>query len=262
MHELLYPVCQAYDSVFLNADVEVGGTDQKFNILMGRDLQTQYGQEEQVGLFMPILTGLDGVQKMSKSLNNYVGITESPKEMFGKLMSISDEMMPDFFELCTDVPMEETRPDQDRPGIRQAAPDGRKEAPRAGDRSHLPFAPKLRQRPRPSSSASSAITKSPRTCPKLKIDPIDIQNGKVWIVRLLVVGGHGPVQQRGPQADPAGRGDNRRRKDIRPVGQYRGKKRPGAEGWEAEVREDSGVAGSWGGSGIEMPKHQQTGSKA
>ncbi|MCL5102947.1 MAG: tyrosine--tRNA ligase [Armatimonadetes bacterium] len=107
MHELLYPVCQAYDSVILESDVEVGGSDQKFNILMGRDLQTQYGQDEQVGLFMPILTGLDGVQKMSKSLDNYVGITEEPKDMFGKLMSITDEMMPTYFELCTDVPLEE-----------------------------------------------------------------------------------------------------------------------------------------------------------
>ncbi len=107
LHELLYPVCQAYDSVILEADVEVGGTDQKFNILMGRDLQTQYGQEEQVGLFMPILTGLDGVQKMSKSLDNYVGIAEPPKDMFGKLMSISDEMMTEYFTLCTDVSLEE-----------------------------------------------------------------------------------------------------------------------------------------------------------
>lgn len=107
MHELLYPVCQAFDSVELQADVEVGGTDQKFNILMGRDLQTQYGQEEQVGLFMPILTGLDGVQKMSKSLGNYVGVTDEPNDMFGKLMSIADDMMPNFFELCTDVPLEE-----------------------------------------------------------------------------------------------------------------------------------------------------------
>lgn len=107
LHEMLYPMCQAYDSVVLESDVEVGGTDQKFNILLGRDLQSQYGQEEQVGLFMPILTGLDGVQKMSKSLDNYVGITEEPKDMFGKLMSISDEMMPDYFTLCTDVPLDE-----------------------------------------------------------------------------------------------------------------------------------------------------------
>ena len=107
MHELLYPVCQAYDSVELHSDVELGGTDQKFNILMGRDLQTQYGQEEQIGLFMPILPGLDGVQKMSKSLGNYIGITDEPEDMFGKVMSLSDDMMPTYFELCTDVPLPE-----------------------------------------------------------------------------------------------------------------------------------------------------------
>lgn len=103
LHELLYPICQAYDSVVLEADVEVGGTEQKFNIMMGRDLQGQYGLPEQVGLFMPILPGLDGVNKMSKSLGNYVGITEPPKDMFGKLMSIPDALMPSYFELCTDV---------------------------------------------------------------------------------------------------------------------------------------------------------------
>ena len=107
MHELLYPVCQAYDSVELQSDVEVGGSDQKFNILMGRDLQTQYGQEEQIGLFMPILPGLDGVQKMSKSLGNYIGITDEPDDMFGKVMSLSDDMMPTYFELCTDIPLPE-----------------------------------------------------------------------------------------------------------------------------------------------------------
>ncbi len=108
-HEITYPICQAYDSVVLEADIEVGGTEQKFNILMGRALQGAYGKEAQVGLFMPILTGLDGVNKMSKSLGNYVGITEEPQEMFGKLMSISDEQMAEYYELCTDCDMEEIR---------------------------------------------------------------------------------------------------------------------------------------------------------
>ena len=107
VHELTYPICQAYDSVYLESDVEVGGTEQKFNILMGRTLQTAYEKEAQVGLFMPLLVGLDGVNKMSKSLGNYVGITESPKDMFGKLMSLPDEMMLTYFELCTDVDMDE-----------------------------------------------------------------------------------------------------------------------------------------------------------
>ena len=107
LHELLYPIAQALDSVEVKADVEMGGTDQRFNILMGRDLQELHGQEPQVALFMPILVGLDGVQKMSKSLGNYVGITEEPKDMFGKIMSISDDMMPAYFELCTDLPLDE-----------------------------------------------------------------------------------------------------------------------------------------------------------
>ncbi|MGO8735720.1 MAG: tyrosine--tRNA ligase [Terriglobia bacterium] len=103
MHELLYPLSQAYDSVALEADVELGGTDQKFNLLVGRDIQPEYGQEPQVIMTMPILEGLDGVQKMSKSLGNYVGINEPPAEMFGKLMSISDEMMWRYYLLLTDL---------------------------------------------------------------------------------------------------------------------------------------------------------------
>ncbi len=109
LHELLYPLCQAYDSVVLKADIEMGGSDQMFNIMAGRDLQAHYGQDSQVALFMPLLVGLDGVQKMSKSLGNYVGITEPPDSMFGKLMSISDEMMESYFELTTDVPLDEVR---------------------------------------------------------------------------------------------------------------------------------------------------------
>ncbi len=103
MHELLYPLSQAYDSVALEADVELGGTDQKFNLLVGRDIQPEYGQEPQVIMTMPILEGLDGVQKMSKSLGNYVGINEAPAEMFGKLMSISDEMMWRYYLLLSDL---------------------------------------------------------------------------------------------------------------------------------------------------------------
>ena len=101
MHELLYPLAQGYDSVMLKSDVEMGGTDQKFNLLVGRHLQQQYGQEPQVIITLPLLEGLDGVQKMSKSLNNYVGITEAPDDMFGKLMSISDEMMWRYFDLLS-----------------------------------------------------------------------------------------------------------------------------------------------------------------
>jgi tyrosyl-tRNA synthetase len=103
VHELLYPLVQGYDSVALEADVELGGTDQKFNLLVGRELQRAYGQESQVVLTTPILEGLDGVQKMSKSLGNAIGIHESPPEMYGKIMSLSDEMMWRYYELLTDV---------------------------------------------------------------------------------------------------------------------------------------------------------------
>ena len=107
VHELLYPLAQGYDSVALEADVELGGTDQKFNLLVGRELQRAYGQEAQVVLTTPILEGLDGVQKMSKSLGNAVGIHEPPLEMYGKIMSISDDMMWRYYELLTDVQMPE-----------------------------------------------------------------------------------------------------------------------------------------------------------
>jgi tyrosyl-tRNA synthetase len=107
VHELLYPLAQGYDSVALEADVELGGTDQKFNLLVGRELQRQYGQPSQIVLTMPILEGLDGVQKMSKSLGNAIGIKDAPLEMYGKLMSISDQMMWRYYELLTDVQMSE-----------------------------------------------------------------------------------------------------------------------------------------------------------
>ncbi len=107
MHELLYPLAQGYDSVALQADVELGGTDQKFNLLVGRELQRAYGQESQVVLTMPILEGLDGVQKMSKSLGNAIGINEPPLEIYGKVMSISDKMMWRYYELLTDVQLPE-----------------------------------------------------------------------------------------------------------------------------------------------------------
>jgi tyrosyl-tRNA synthetase len=102
IHELLYPLLQAYDSVALEADVELGATEQKFNLLVGREIQREYGQPSQVALTMPILVGLDGQRKMSKSLGNYVGITEPPSAMFGKLMSVSDDMMWPYFDLVTD----------------------------------------------------------------------------------------------------------------------------------------------------------------
>ena len=118
LHELLYPLCQGQDSVALEADVELGGTDQKFNNLMGRELQREVGQSPQVVLLTPLLPGLDGVEKMSKSLGNYIGITEPPAEMFGKAMSVPDSLMPMYFEHATDVPMDEVE------AIRRGLEDG------------------------------------------------------------------------------------------------------------------------------------------
>ncbi|MTI83877.1 MAG: tyrosine--tRNA ligase [Firmicutes bacterium] len=107
VHEFFYPLMQGYDSVALDADIEIGGTDQKFNLLMGRHLQKEYGQEPQVALMMPIIEGLDGVQKMSKSLGNYIGIDEPPAEMYGKTMSIPDDLMIRYYTLLTAVPLDD-----------------------------------------------------------------------------------------------------------------------------------------------------------
>lgn len=107
IHEFIYPLLQGYDSVVLKADVELGGTDQRFNLLMGRDLQKVYGQEQQVVVMMPLLEGLDGEKKMSKSLDNYVGISESPMQIYGKLMSISDDLMIKYYELLSHISIDE-----------------------------------------------------------------------------------------------------------------------------------------------------------
>jgi len=107
IHEFLYPLIQGYDSVHLEADIELGGTDQKFNMLVGRELQKEDGKEPQVVIMLPLLEGLDGVNKMSKSLDNYIGITETPKDMFGKIMSASDELMLRFYELLSHISIDE-----------------------------------------------------------------------------------------------------------------------------------------------------------
>jgi len=109
LHEIMYPLLQAYDSVAIKADIELGGTDQKFNLIVGREIQREYGLEPQVAMLMPILEGLDGKQKMSKSLGNYIGLTDPPNQMYGKVMSISDELIIRYFELATELPKEEIR---------------------------------------------------------------------------------------------------------------------------------------------------------
>jgi tyrosyl-tRNA synthetase len=160
IHEFLYPLCQGYDSVAMKADVELGGTDQKFNLLVGRELQKHYGQAPQCVLMMPLLEGLDGVNKMSKSLGNYIGIAESPTEIFGKLMSVSDDLMWRYYELLSFEPRQRRdRPLQARRGGRGAQPARHQGAAGAGDRRPLPLAVRMPRRRWPSSRRASRLLK-------------------------------------------------------------------------------------------------------
>jgi tyrosyl-tRNA synthetase len=188
LHELLYPLAQAYDSVAIEADIEMGGQDQTFNILAGRDLQREEGQDPQVALFMPLLVGLDGVKKMSKSLGNYVGIAESPDVMFGKLMSISDAMMRDYFVLCTDVPLEEVE------ALLTAAEAGTvnpKDVKRRLAREIIALYHGM-----PAAEAADAewqrvhaAGELPSEMPEVVLSAEAAREGKVWVCKLLVAAG-------------------------------------------------------------------------
>jgi tyrosyl-tRNA synthetase len=184
--EFMYPLVQGYDSVALKADVELGGTDQKFNLLVGRDLQREYGQEPQVIMTLPLLVGTDGVQKMSKSLGNYIGINEPPKEMFGKAMSISDDIMFLYYRLVTDIPMEEVEQ------LEKAVKDGSMH-PRAAkvrlakeicaeyydretaDRAEAEFNKIFVQKDLPDEIEDFAVPAA------------EVKDGKVWLVKVLVL---------------------------------------------------------------------------
>ena len=197
LHELLYPLAQAYDSVAIEADVEMGGQDQTFNILAGRDLQEREGQEPQIAMFMPLLVGLDGTKKMSKSLGNYVGIAESAEVMFGKLMSISDGMMRDYFVLCTDVSEEEI----DRLLQESAAGETNpKDVKRRLAREIIEIYHPAGMNPEgvrtnPAALADEAWQRVhsagelPSDIPDIRIGNDVVRNGKVWICRLLVTAG-------------------------------------------------------------------------
>ena len=186
LHELLYPLMQGYDSVALRSDVEMGGTDQKFNNLVGRTLQKEYDQKPQIVFLMPILEGLDGVQKMSKSLGNYIGITEPPSEMYGKAMSIPDGIMRRYFELCTDVDMDEVerrlREDHPRDTKRSLAREivriyhGEEAAQHADDEFVRVFSQKG----------------VPEEMPTVEIPRADLEDGALFIVRLLVAANLAP----------------------------------------------------------------------
>ena len=192
VHELLYPVAQAYDSVALESDVELGGLDQKFNILQGRDLQREFGQEPQVAIFMPILPGLDGVQKMSKSLGNYVGVTEEPNEMFGKLMSIPDSVMIEYFTLVTDVPMEEITT------IEAGLTDGNLHPMDVKKRLgreivSIYHSPEAAQAAQAEFEHVFSDRETPTDIPEIVVTPELLKDGKLWIVKLLIVAGFAPT---------------------------------------------------------------------
>lgn len=179
IHELIYPLIQAYDSVALKADVELGGTDQLFNLLVGREIQREYGQEPQVIITVPILEGLDGVQKMSKSLGNYVGIMEPPQEMFGKLMSISDDLMWRYYELLTDIPLEELA------RLKQAVAEGRAHPKEVKKRLAMLIVARFHSEAAAREAAEEfervfARKEIPKDIPEIKISP-----GPIWLPQLL-----------------------------------------------------------------------------
>ncbi|MFW5770584.1 MAG: tyrosine--tRNA ligase [Spirochaetota bacterium] len=186
--EFMYPLVQGYDSVALKADIELGGTDQKFNLLVGRDLQREYGQEPQVIMTVPLLVGLDGVQKMSKSLNNYIGIEESPREIFGKVMSISDEVMFLYYELVTDVPREQIN--ESRKGL---------EAGELHPRDvKVKLAKEICKQFHDEEAANNAeaefnrifVNKDvPDDIDEYAIPEDELSDGKIWIIKLLVLTG-------------------------------------------------------------------------
>jgi tyrosyl-tRNA synthetase len=184
----MYPLVQGYDSVALKADVELGGTDQKFNLLVGRDLQREYGQEPQAIITVPLLVGLDGVQKMSKSLNNYIGINEHPKEIFGKTMSIADEIMFRYYELGTDVPMDEVAKLKQDMEAGAAHPRDIK----------IRLAKELCAQFYDQKTADDAEAEfyrifvnkdTPDEIPEFSIDSSELKDDKIWIVKVMTLTG-------------------------------------------------------------------------
>jgi tyrosyl-tRNA synthetase len=193
LHEFLYPLFQGYDSVHLECDVEMGGMDQKFNILVGRELLREYGKEPQIALFMPILEGLDGVQKMSKSLGNYIGITDPPKDMFGKIMSIPDNMIVRYFQLCTDLTEEEIKAVEDKLTGGTNPRDLKMQLASEivtiyHDREKAEFA-------RNEFIRIFSEKKVPKEMPELRLKKEDIKEGKIWIINLLTLSGLAPSKR-------------------------------------------------------------------
>lgn len=184
IHEFFYPLMQGYDSVAIKADVELGGTDQRFNLLVGRDLQREYGQEPQVVLTMPILEGLDGINKMSKSLGNYIGISDQPNDMYGKIMSIPDNLITRYFELLTDLPEDELAEMKEKLEKDNFNPMELKKklgwtivnqyyANKAADEAAEEFVRVFSE------------GQLPEDMPEIEINSTDLEDGKMWIVNLI-----------------------------------------------------------------------------
>jgi tyrosyl-tRNA synthetase len=208
LHEVMYPLMMAYDSVALKADVELGGTDQKFNLIMGRNVQREYEQESQVAVITPLLEGTDGVQKMSKSLGNYIGINEPPQEIFGKVMSISDELMWRYYELCTDLTLpaiKALREDTDR-NPRDIKVDLAKrivadfytetEARNAEDE----FTARFRDKQAPDVIEERTLSSGPRKLPKLLVE-LGLVSSMAEARRLIEQGGVYVEGERRTQSD-------------------------------------------------------------
>jgi len=186
--EVMYPLVQGYDSVMLKADIELGGTDQKFNLLVGRDLQREYGQEPQVIMTVPLLVGLDGEQKMSKSLNNYIGINEPPKEIFGKVMSISDDLMFTYYEMVTDIPMDEV--EAMRSGIRDGSVHPKDVKVRLGKEICAQFYDRDTAEKAAQEFNKIFVKKDiPDEIEGYSLSEDEYESGKIWIVKLLVLTG-------------------------------------------------------------------------
>ncbi len=188
IHEFFYPLMQAYDSVALEADVELGGTDQKFNLLTGRDLQREFGQEPQVAMMMPLLVGIDGVQKMSKSLDNYIAIEDPSSEMYGKTMSIPDNIMINYFELATDIPMKEIH--EIEAGLKAGALHPRDVKRRlAREIVAIYHGSAAAQEAEATFDLIFKKGEAPADIPVVKVPGHELDGGRAWIVKLLALAG-------------------------------------------------------------------------
>lgn len=188
IHEFFYPILQGYDSVAIEADVELGGTDQRFNLLAGRNLQKEYGQEAQAIIMMPLLEGLDGVDKMSKSKGNYIGINEAPSEMFGKAMSMPDELITRYFELLTDISLEELNK------IKEGLANGELHPMKMKKKVAREIVSKYYDK-QTASDAQEEFERvfkkgdTPDEIPEVEVASSDLEDGKLWIVKLVAATG-------------------------------------------------------------------------